>query len=174
MGWSHRRGWDDGGHLLLAGTPTGVLTGCGGRAASPKEQPLAGTFFALRRFPPPGLASVGAPAVGPSVVDQGCEGQAHHTAWWTPDGAQVLCPPRRHSKRPWPKPWRRWLAGVRQMVETVHETLHHLFRLDWERPHELSGLQARLVAKSAWHNCCIWVNAQLGRPRLAFTDLVDW
>jgi len=24
------------------------------------------------------------------------------------------------------------------------------------------------------HNFCIWLNEQLGRPRLAFTDLVDW
>jgi hypothetical protein len=24
------------------------------------------------------------------------------------------------------------------------------------------------------HNFCIWLNAQLGRPLLAFTDLVDW
>jgi len=23
-------------------------------------------------------------------------------------------------------------------------------------------------------NFCIWLNAHLGRPRLAFTDLVDW
>ena len=72
------------------------------------------------------------------------------------------------------KPWRRWLVEVRQIVETVNEKLYHTFRLDRERPHELSGLQARLVAKIALHNFCIWLNEQLGRPRLAFTDLVDW
>jgi len=69
---------------------------------------------------------------------------------------------------------RRWLAGVRQIVETVHDKLQHTFRLDRERPHELSGLQARLAAKIALHNFCIWLNKQLGRPQLAFTDLVDW
>jgi hypothetical protein len=26
----------------------------------------------------------------------------------------------------------------------------------------------------ALHNFCIWVNEQLGRPRLAFADLVNW
>jgi len=26
----------------------------------------------------------------------------------------------------------------------------------------------------ALHNFCIWLNEQLGRPRLAFLDLVDW
>jgi hypothetical protein len=174
IGWSNRLGWYEGVHLLLAVNPTGVITGCGCGAASTKDQPLAETFFALRRQPQPGLASVGAPAVGPYVVDKGFEGQANHTAWWTTYGAQVICPPRRNSKRPWPKPWRRWLAGVRQIVETVNEKLQHTFRLDRERPHELSGLQARLAAKIALHNFCIWLNDQLGRPRLAFADLVDW
>jgi hypothetical protein len=60
------------------------------------------------------------------------------------------------------------------MVETVYEKLQHAFRLDRERPHELSGFQARLAAKIALHNFCIWLNEQLGWPRLAFTDLVDW
>jgi hypothetical protein len=112
--------------------------------------------------------------VGPYVVDKGFEGQANHTAGWTTYGAQLICLPWRNSRRPWPKSWRRWLAGVRQIVETVNEKLQPTFRLDRERPHELSRLQARLAAKIALHNFCIWVNEQLGRPRLAFTDLVDW
>jgi len=174
IGWSNRLGWYEGVHLLLAVNPTGVITGFGCGAASTKDQPLAETFFALRRFPQPRLASVGAPAQSPYVIDKGFEGQANHTAWWTAYGAQVICPPRRNSKRPWPKPWRRGLAGVRQIVETVHEKLQHTCRLDRERPHELSGLQARLVAKIALHNFCIWVNDQRGWPRLAFADLVDW
>jgi len=174
IGWSNRLGWYAGVHLLLAVNPVGVITGCGCGAASTKDQPLAETFFSLRRHPHPGLASVGAPAWGPYVVDKGFEGQANHTVWWRTYGAQVICLPRRNSKRPWPKPWRRWLAGVRQIVETVNEKLHHTFRLDRERPHALGGLQARLAAKMALHNFCIWVNEQLGRPRLAFADLVDW
>jgi hypothetical protein len=24
------------------------------------------------------------------------------------------------------------------------------------------------------HNFCIWLNEQLGRPRLAFADLLEW
>jgi hypothetical protein len=60
------------------------------------------------------------------------------------------------------------------MIETVYDKLSHTFRLDRERPHDLKGFQARLAAKSAWHNFCIWLNAQLGRPRLAFEDLVAW
>jgi hypothetical protein len=141
---------------------------------STKDQALAETFFALRRQPHPGVASVGAPAQSPYVVDKGFESQANHTAWWTIYGAQVICPPKRNSRTSWPKPLRRWLAGVRQIVETVNEKLRHTFRLDRERPHVLSGLQARLAAKIALHNFCIWLNEQLGRPRLAFADLVDW
>ena len=41
-----------------------------------------------------------------------------------------------------------------------------------ERPHELSGLRARLAARIALHNFSIWLNEQLGRPRLAFADLL--
>jgi hypothetical protein len=174
IGWSTRLGWYAGVHLLLAVNPLGVMTGFGCGAASTKDQPLAETFFALRHQPHPGLASVGAPAQSPDVGDKGFEGQANQRTWWTTYGAQVICPPKRNSKRPWPKPLRRWLAGVRQMVETVHAKLQHTFRLDRERPHALSGLQARLAAKMALHNFCMWLHEQLGRPRLAFTDLVDW
>jgi len=117
---------------------------------------------------------VGAPAYGPSVVDKGCEGQANQQLWWRVYGAQGICAPKRNGRAPWPKRLRRWLAGVRQSVETVYEKLWHTFRLDRERPHDLTGLQARLAAKMALHNFCMWLNAQLGRPLLAFTDLVDW
>jgi hypothetical protein len=97
--------------------------------------------------------------------------QVHHRSNY---GAQVICPPKRHSKTPWPKRLRRWLAGVRQRVATVDDKLPHPFRLERERPHDLSGLQARLAAQIAVHTFCIWLNEQLGRPRLAFTDLVEW
>src|SRR5262245_34492372 len=174
IGWSNRLGWYEGFHLLLAVNPWGMITGFGFGPASSKDHPLAGTFFALRRYPHPGLASVGFPACGPYVVDKGFEGQALHQTWWRAYGAQVICPPKRNSRVPWPKRLRRWQAGLRQIVETVYEKLWHTFRLDRERPHALSGFQARLAAKIALHNFCIWLNAQLGRPRLAFTDLVDW
>jgi len=150
------------------------LTGFGFGPASTKDQPLAVPFFALRRQPHPGLPSVGRPALGPYVVDKGFEGRANQGTWWQPCKAQVICPPKRNNKTPWPKALRRWLAGVRQIVETVYGKLAHTSRLDRERPHELSGFQARLAAKMALHNFCIWLNEHLGRPRLAFTDLVDW
>ena len=91
------------------------------------------------------------------------------------EGSATRCRPRDHiRKTPWPKSLRRWRAGIRQIVETVSEKLFHTFRLDRERPHDLSGFRGRLAAKIALHNFCIWLNEQLGRPRLTFTDLVDW
>jgi hypothetical protein len=33
-------------------------------------------------------------------------------------------------------------------------------------------LRARLAARVALHNFCVWLNEQLGRPRLAFADLL--
>jgi hypothetical protein len=61
-----------------------------------------------------------------------------------------------------------------QIVETVYEKLHATFGLRAERPHELQGLRARLAARIALHNFCVWLNDQLGRPRLAFADLLGW
>jgi hypothetical protein len=74
----------------------------------------------------------------------------------------------------WPKSARRWLASVRQVVETVHEKLLHAFRLERVRPHDFAGFFARLFATVALHNFCIHLNRQLGRPSLAFADLIDW
>ena len=174
IGWSNRLGWYEGFHLLTAVTPAGVISGFGFAPASTKDQPLAETFLAARRYANPRLASVGQPARGPYVADKGFEGQANHQRWLDEYGAELICAPRQDSPHPWPKQLRRWLASIRQIVETVHDKLLHTFRLDRERPHALVGFQARLAASVALHNFCIWLNKQLGRPRLAFADLIDW
>lgn len=174
IGWSNRLGWYEGFHVLLAANPVGVITGFGYAPASTKDQPLAETFLAVRHRSEERLRSVGAPAQGPYVADKGFEGQAWRVHWRHAYGAEIICPPRRNSTRPWSRAWRRWLAGIRQIVETVTASLEHVFRLDRERPHELSGFQARLAAKMTLHNVCIWFNEQLGRPRLAFVDLLNW
>ena len=86
-----------------------------------------------------------------------------------------ICPPKSNSrKRSWPKRLRRWVAGIRQIVETAYDKLFNAFGLWRERPHELEGLRARLAARVALHNFCIWLNDRLGRPRLAFADLLGW
>jgi hypothetical protein len=174
IGWSNKLGWYEGFHLLTSANPQGVITGFGFGAASTKDQDLAEQLFACRQKPHPRLQSLGKKAQGYYVVDKGFEGKAHHERWYLWYGAQVICPPKRNSKRPWPKELRRWAAGLRQMVETVYDKLQNSFRLNRERPHELMGFAARLAARVALHNFCIWLNGQYGRQPLAFADLLDW
>jgi Transposase DDE domain len=174
IGWSNRIGWYEGFHLLTSITPTGVITGFGFAAASCNDHPLAETFFAARQYPSPRLTSVGAPAQGVYVADKGFAGDRLHRHWQAWYGAEVVSPPHQHSKVRWSKPWRRWLAGLRQIIETIYDKLLNTFRLARERPHALDGFQARLAAKVALHNFCIWLNVQVGREPLAFADLLDW
>ena len=174
IGWSNRLGWFEGLRLLLAVTPIGAVTGFALAPGRTKDQPLADTLLALRAHPDLRGTSVGTPAAGPYVVDKGFEGRAHHQRWQEGSGAVMICAPKRTSRHPWPKVWRRWLAGTRQIVETVIDKLFHTFRLDRERPHALAGVQARVAAKIALHNFCLWLNGNLGRPNLAFVELVDW
>jgi hypothetical protein len=174
IGWSKGLGWYEGFHVLTAVNREGVITGFGFGAASTKDQPLADTFLAARAQAHPRLVSVGEPAQGPYIVDKGFEGAAWHTHWMQEYGAAVICPPKRGSRQRWPKRLRRWFASIRQIVETAHEKLLDALGLDHERPHELDGFQVRLAATMALHNFCIWLNERLGRPRLAFADLIEW
>ena len=174
IGWSNRIGWYEGFHLLTSITPTGVITGFGFAAASCNDHSLAETFFAVRRHPSMRLTSVCAPAQGVYVADKGFAGDRLHRHWHRQYGAEVVSPPHQHSKVRWSKPWRRWLAGLRQIIETIYDKLLNTFRLARERPHALDGFQARLAAKVALHNFCLWLNVQVGREPLAFADLLDW
>ena len=174
IGWSNRLGWYEGFHVLISVNPQGVITGFSFAPASTKDQLLAEDFLAFRHRPHPRLQSLGLPALGEYIADKGFEGKSYHERWNDEYGARVVCPPKRNSKHPWPKELRRWLAGLRQIVEPVFEKLHNTFRLGRERPHQLDGFQARLAAKVSLHNFCIWFNIRVGRPPLADADLLDW
>lgn len=174
IGWSNRVGWYEGFHLLLAATPQGWITGYSFAQASVKDQRLAEDFLGYRAAPHPRLPTMGAWSGCPYMVDKGFEGQARQQHWVESYGAPVVCPPKRGDKRRWPKALRQWAAGLRQIVEGVYFKLHDTFRLGRERPHCLAGFQARLAAKVALHNFCCWLNGALGRPTLAFADLLGW
>ena len=174
IGWSNRMGWYEGFHLLLSISPQGVITGFSFASASAKDQALAEDFFAFRHTPHPRLPTLGAPAQGWYVADKGFEGRELRKRLQDCYEGRLISPPKRNSKSPWPKGLRRWLAGIRQIVETVFGNLHHAFGLDQERPHQLDGFQTRLAAKAGLHNFCIWLNRQLGRPSLAFAELLGW
>lgn len=175
IGYSNHLGWYEGLKLILATTPEGVITGFGLCPASIKDQPMAETFFCLRAYPDPRVASIGKASCRVYYpVDKGFEGYQNHKRWREAYGAYVICPPKSNSRNPWPKALRRWVASVRQIVETVFDKLLNTFRLSRERPHHLQGIRTRLAAKVALHNFCIWFNRQLGRPDLAFADLLGW
>jgi len=175
IGWSTRLGWYEGFHLLLCVNPVGVITGFGFGPASTHDQPLATTFFAARAESSLGLRSCGLPAQGFYVADKGFAGDQPKLQWQTESSACVVTPPHQSSKRErWPKALRRWFASIRQIIETVNDKLLNTFRLARERAHDLTGFQARLAAKVALHNFCIWFNLHLGRAPLAFAELLDW
>jgi hypothetical protein len=174
IGWSNSIGWYEGFSLLSAVGPTGVITGFCFAPASTADQPLADTFFAVRANPDRRLISVGEAFSGTYVADKGFEGAENHRRWLDHYGADVIHAPKRNSKKPWSKHLRQWIAGIRQIVETVYDKLFNAFGLWNERPHELQGLRARLAARVALHNFCIWLNDRLGRPRLNFADLMGW
>jgi len=167
-------GWYEGVRLLLAVTPTGAITGWGIGPASTNDRVLAETFFAARACPEPGLASVGSATSDCYVADMGFTGRACEVRWATTYAAVVVCPPQSDSKRAWPKPLRTWLAGIRQVIETVNDRLLFAFGLDRKRSHALSGLQARLAATVCLHNVCCWLNRKRGRGLLQVADLMDW
>ncbi len=174
IGWSNGLGWYEGFSLLTAVEPSGAITGFCFGAASTADQPLAETFFELRANPNPRLISVGSAFPGTYVADKGFEGAENRRRWLESYGADLIHPPKRNSKKPWSKHLRRWIASIRQIVESVYDKLFNTFGLWRERPHELEGLRARLAARVALHNFCIWLNDQLDRPRLAFADLLGW
>ena len=117
---------------------------------------------------------MGCASQGPYVADKGFEGAENHQRWHARYGARLIHPPKRNSRRAWSKRLRRWVAGIRQIVQSLYDKLFNTFGLYRERPHDLRGLRARLAVRVALHNFCIWLNERLGRPRLAFADLLQW
>jgi hypothetical protein len=174
IGSCSRLGWYEGLRLLLSVTPRGAITGWGIGPASTNDRVLAETFFAARATPHPRLPGVGQPVSDRYVADMGFSGRACEARWRQRYGAVLVAPPHPRSRQAWSKPWKRWLAGIRQIIETVNDRLLTTFGLDAERPHALDGLQARLAAAMGLHNVCCWLNRKHGRPDLAVADLIDW
>lgn len=174
-GLCSRIGFFHGVQVLSAVTPAGVITGFGIAAGSTKDQPMAGEFFRLRMRPSLSMPWTGRPAASQIyIADKGFSGPSRHKEWFLETGAVLTCAPQKGHAEPWPPLWLRAIATMRQMVETVHDKLLHRFRLQDERPHDITGLFTRLCAKSALHNACIWINRKLGRADLEFATLLGW
>ena len=145
-----------------------------GQTLAERDRTLAEAFFAHRASPAAAVPSVGQPISDCYVADMGFSGQQRQAAWARDYAAVVICPPQTGSKRAWPKPLKRWLASLRQVIETVNDRLLTTFRLEHERPHTLDGWLAHLAAKIGLHNVCLWLNRQFGQPDLAIAELIAW
>jgi hypothetical protein len=167
LGYSTRLGWFFGFQLLLAVSPSGVITGFALAPGNAKEQPLAADFLQARAAQTPGAESVGDAYAGVYVTDKGFEGLARR------GHVQVLTAPKGRTRHRWSKPWRQWLARRRQIIETVNDKLHNELGLSAprRRRHTLHGQLLHVAAACTLHNLLVWVNLLLGRPRLAFADL---
>jgi hypothetical protein len=168
-----RLGFFHGMQILSAVTTEGIFTGFGLGSGSCKDQPMAETFLELRYRRTGTWPWIGKPVPDRIyVLDKGFSGPHLHLKWQCTYPVQILCAPQPGHGQPWPKPLRRALAGFRQIVETAHDKLLNWFGLERERPHCMNGLFTRVAAKISLHNFCIWLNRQIGRPDLAFADLL--
>lgn len=156
--------------LLACITPKGAITGWGLGPASTNDRVLAETFFAARTEPDEALACVGQPVSDCYLADMGFSGRACQARWHDAYQALVISPPQSDSRDAWAKPWRQWLAGHRQVIESVNARLLHPCRLDAERPHTLSGLVTRVAAAAGLHNVWCWFNQHEGRGLLSLAD----
>lgn len=177
IGQCTRLGWYEGVRLLLCCTPNGAITGFGIAPGNTNDRPLTETFLAARYQPNARLPGIGYSTTHVYIADKGFAGILWETRWSQRYHAEVICQPSKKDRkagRIWSRSERRAHAGRRQIIESVFDHLLNTFRLSRERPHHLSGLQARLAAKIALHNVCHWLNRQHGHQPLETTYLLSW
>lgn len=169
-GKASRLHWYVGVRLLIAVTPTGMITGWTIAPGEAQDRVLADELLAERAVPEQQLASAGRPASGTYLADSGFAGRAARARWleW---GADVLAPPQPDSHDRWPTTVLTRHQRRRQIVETVFGRLHRFFRLEGDRPTSLVGVQARIAAKIALSNAAIRLNQLAGRPLLQVVGL---
>lgn len=171
LGKSMRLGRFVGVRLLVAATPTGVITGWGIAPGNEIDRTLADAFLAERAARAQALPSVGRSACGVYLGGTGFAGREAQ-ARWAELGAEVPAPPQPDSGARWSKPVQARHRSLRQIVETVFARLHERFRLERDRPRSLGGLLTRVAAKVALSNALIRLNVEEGRPGLTLVGLV--
>ena len=174
IGYCSRLGWFEGIRFLSVVGSSGAITGFALAPGNTGERAQAEALFAARAYPQPETAMVGTYTDEPYLADKGFYGEACMARWHDQYGASVIAPPEKNTKAAWSPALSRQHAGLRQIVETVHDRLLNTFGLAEERPHTFAGFFARVAAKVALHNLCLWLNHCAGRPLLAFAELIDW
>lgn len=190
------KGWYYGCKLLLAVTPTGVVTGFVLAPANMADRWLADALLCWRadphatplqvadlpaplrpngtpyvgptgpRWPPQGA---GARSAGPYLADKGFKGAWWEQHWSHTYGARLLPPPA--AQGPQAALAKRQHARWRQVVETLNGHLIQTFGLHFPRARSTPGLLVRIAAKLAAVNLGLWLNRLFGRPPWAFTTL---
>lgn len=83
---------------------------------------------------------------------------------WRTNRLRLLTLPRKNQKKQLPKPVRRLINAVRQIIETVNGQLDEQFHIETNHAHTFWGLCARLYTKLTAHTLCIYINRLLGKP----------
>jgi hypothetical protein len=174
-GWSSRLDWHVGAHVLTCVSPSGVLTGFGLGPASVNDRPLAETLLAQRAARAPALPSAGRAQTGIYLADMGIGGAEIEARLRQRCHAELVCLPQPDRRsRVWTGEARRWLIEHRQVIETVHDHLLHVSRLETNRPHSVTGALVNLAAIAALHNLVIAGNRRHGAPDLATAEELGW
>lgn len=119
-----------------------------------------------------GRWGVGTAGDAPLVGDLGYRGADWQRHWREEYGTAVLtkgeylAQPGKQEQRA----ARRWLSGLRQVVETVNGGLERMFGLKCPQAHSWWGLLTRLGAKIAAFNLAVYLNYLSGRRHFAFFD----
>jgi hypothetical protein len=188
--------WFFGQRTVLSVDAHGSITGAVSGPANTEEHWLAEALFRWRRAPsaPAPTAAQLDPLLGPThrpgghrqgpsgplslrgavgsvpdavyLGDLGYQGAEWIRHWRECYGAQVLTKAAYRSRA-----GRRWISGLRQIVETINHWLEDRFGLQFPRARTAWGLQTRLAAKLAAFNVAVYFNHLLGRPAFSAIDL---
>ena len=191
--------WYYGCKLMLAATPSGVITGFLLSPASTEDHWAAEAFLCWRanpldtpilpeemprrrngrrhvgpngpQWPRYGPGEAGGPVCGPVCYlgDNGFAGRDWQPRWAGDYGAEVLAP--RNYSGETAGYWRSRHRSRLQVIESVNGALVEVFHLRFPRARSRWGLLARIAAKVSALNLGIRLNRHFGRPDLSFTTL---
>lgn len=184
-GRATRLNWFVGCRLLVATTPTGVITGWAVSPGNRHDSALATALLAERAPDAPAGPPRPDPAPDAIVTRTGETRPPRYLAdaafagaklseLWATYAADVAAPPQPKTRAQWTPTQRQEHASARQIVETVIERVLRGLRLEHDRPRTQPGLLSRLSAKMALHNACIVWNRRTGHPDLAFASVIGW
>jgi len=82
---------------------------------------------------------------------------------WHMNRLRLQTVPRKNQKKQLPKPTRKLINRVRQIIETVNGQLDGQFYIETNHAHTFWGLCTRLYGKLTAHTLCIYINRLLGK-----------